>query len=448
MPMKPSKVSVFLAFLILGLVLAEGALSTFGQTYSSAELPQLQWKNYYGPFLPNDLIQTPDGGYIMAGENATFKPFEPHSPSDYVNQTGLLIKTDANGNVIWEKAYGNVLSNNFADRKLFFSIAKTNDSGYVLCGDGDWFLKVDSNGNILWDKTLGLSNIRLSHLNSTYGFDVIRNQKVIAVKDGYVLKGSVYSYSVAGYNSVLIKTDLNGNMLWYKLFLVGTETGPQNADITGLVATNDSRYIVVGDWNNQAWLAETDSDGKLLINKTYFDNPKLNGFSSCTLSKNGELVLSAYYLQGYTQGAPNYNVWLAAIDYDGNISWLKSSDAKPPFYQLNQDSNGTYVAINGLSIVRVDSNANLIWNYSVDSIGDPRSLTITKDGGYAVTGVQYYSQSNHQSIFLAKLTSSSFSTTPSPSVPEFPTWIVLPLALIATLATALIIRKKLQSFCV
>ncbi len=38
--------------------------------------------------------------------------------------------------------------------------------------------------------------------------------------------------------------------------------------------------------------------------------------------------------------------------------------------------------------------------------------------------------------------SPSSSLTPSPSVPEFPTWIILPLVLIATISTSLIIRKK------
>jgi hypothetical protein len=63
----------------------------------------------------------------------------------------FLIKTDANGNIIWSKTYGGT-NNDWA-----FSVQQTYDGGYILAGEtwsfgagrGDIFLiKTDVNGNI------------------------------------------------------------------------------------------------------------------------------------------------------------------------------------------------------------------------------------------------------------------------------------------------------------
>ena len=81
----------------------------------------LQWnKTYGGPYNDNawSLVQTSDGGYAIAGYNASIGD-------------ALLVRTDSNGNQIWSKTYGGP-GNDTAN-----SVVEASDGGYVLAGSTD-----------------------------------------------------------------------------------------------------------------------------------------------------------------------------------------------------------------------------------------------------------------------------------------------------------------------
>jgi hypothetical protein len=86
--------------------------------------------------------QTSDGGYIVAGRTRL---------SVTAWDDIFLIKTDANGNLIWAKTYGGTYED------MAYSVQQTSDGGYIVAGYTysfgpgyfDIFLiKTDANGNI------------------------------------------------------------------------------------------------------------------------------------------------------------------------------------------------------------------------------------------------------------------------------------------------------------
>lgn len=434
--------------LLLTLIIAISCLTllTVKSANDQTTSPTLEWSKTYGPYEGNGILQTNDGGYIIAGINATFKPFAPHSPSEYINEKGLLIKTDNEGNIVWQKTYGD----NYPNSRLIYSISQTNDSGYLICGNGDWLLKVDSNGNQQWEKSFGIGKI-----NSTFEFGNIQFNGLYPVSDGYILVGSLSSDTIAGYNSFVIKVDSNGNMIWKQLFLVGTLTGPQNVDINSVIETNDGHYIVVGDWNGHAWLSEISSGGNLLANKTYTN---LDFFTSGIAEKNNQFLLTA------STGLPNsqqrYTVYFVQVDTNLNILSTKTCDSDSNLYQLKQDFAGNYVAVSWHTYVTdnsdlkgylmgFDINGKLRWNATL--IGETAgkalfssTFTLTKEG-YAVTGSQYDSEAIQQSIFLQTFRLSSPIPTPSPTVPEFPS-AILGIAILMTITTSILFYSKKQSY--
>jgi hypothetical protein len=84
---------------------------------------------------------TRDGGFILAGETTS---------RGAGGADGYLVKTDAQGNVLWENTFGSTGDDQF------FAVQATSDGGYVMTGstarEGDTYVflvKTDANGSSL-----------------------------------------------------------------------------------------------------------------------------------------------------------------------------------------------------------------------------------------------------------------------------------------------------------
>ena len=119
------------------IVSVEADSSTWNQTYGG---PEVDWAT--------SLITTSDGGYAITGVTLSFGN----------GQDVWLVKTDANGNVEWNKTYGGL------DSDWAWSVIQTSDDGYAMLGittqlDDDLLLiKTDSSGNMEWNKTYAIQN--------------------------------------------------------------------------------------------------------------------------------------------------------------------------------------------------------------------------------------------------------------------------------------------------
>jgi len=201
-------------------------------------------------------IQTRDGGYAFVGLNRTV-------PVGMVANV-LLFKTDSSGSMQWNKTYGGPATD------VGFSLVQTPDSGYAVAamtssfgagGRNGWLIKTDANGNMQWNKTYGGAN------NSRFSSISLTND------GGFALGGTTNSFGAGNGNMWFVKTDSYGNVQESKSF-GGSDDGSgsqqdeknvvcQTADggyvLTGTTAGSANIYLVKVGVEGESGLAWTDS---------------------------------------------------------------------------------------------------------------------------------------------------------------------------------------------
>jgi hypothetical protein len=252
-----------------------------------------QWSKTFGGAQDDEgysVQLTSDGGYIIGGVT---------SSSGAGSRDMVLIKTDSDGNLIWQKTHGGMSS----DGAWF--VQNTSDGGYVLAGwtfsygpgfiGNAWLVKTDSSGNQQWQQYFG-------------GDDADRAYSVQQTTDGgYILTGYTDSFGAGLYDMLLIKTDSLGNSEWLKTF------GGSGRDYGQSVQqTVDGGYIVVGytlsygAGGDDLWLVKADMNGNLEWNITYGGSSSDVGYCITETSDGG------YIITGHTlsYGAGVHDVWL------------------------------------------------------------------------------------------------------------------------------------------
>jgi len=278
--------------------------NSYSQTLS--DTPSTEWNRTYGGTGydgASSLVQTADGGYALAGATA---------PSLGGSYDAWFVKVDASGNMLWNKTYGGT------DYDWAYSVVQTTEGGYALAGttmsfgDGSedaWLVKTDAAGNMLWNKTYGGTG-------GDYAFWVVQT-----TEGGYALAGTTASFGAGGFDFWLIKTDAAGNMLWNKTY-GGTDydwASPvvQTAD-GGYALAGATTSFGAGGFD--FWLVKTDSTGNMLWNRTYGGTGDDKAFALGPTSDGG-YALAGYTV---SFGAGSYDFWLVKTDAAGDMLWNKT----------------------------------------------------------------------------------------------------------------------------
>ncbi|MCW3084300.1 MAG: putative lipoprotein [Bacteroidetes bacterium] len=201
----------------------------------------LSWSKSYGTSNDdeaNAVSITSDGGYFITGTSVSA-----------TNSDVYLLKTDAAGNKIWSENIGGTATD------LGRSGQQTADGGYIITGattgvNGNqdlYLVKTDANGAVLFSKTF-------SGAGNNIGNVVKQNA------DGsYLIAGSISN--VQGNTDVcLIQTDSTGNMMWATSFGdIGNESA---ADVVktanGYLVTGTTDD---GSGNTDVYFIKTNADG-------------------------------------------------------------------------------------------------------------------------------------------------------------------------------------------
>jgi len=291
-----------------------------------------------------------------------------------------LVKTDANGNEVWSRTYVTI------DDERAFSVQQTSDGGYIVGGsvysyseaDIDmWLLKVDASGNEQWNRTFGGAM-------EDWGYYAQQTSD-----GGYIIVGSTHSYAW------LVKTDSNGNEQWNKT--LGGRYG------MCVRLTSDGGYIIVGGATNSGtndfWLVKVDSSGNQVWDKTF------GGAGEDYANHVQQTADGGYFIVGYTfsYGAGGVDIWIMKTDSSGNMVWDRTFGGEGTDWGFTgqQTSDGGFVLVGiydqgagnrAAWLIKTDSNGVEEWNKFLATSGDNQAHDVeqTSDGGYAVVGDSQY----------------------------------------------------------
>lgn len=194
-----------------------------------------EWSHNYGSEYDDygfDLLQEKNGDILMIGSKGGF--FEDvHNNFLNTDADIYLIKTDDNGNELWQKTFGG------NEHDFGQAMSATDDDGFYLFGSSQSnsagsfdmiLIKTDNEYNESWRKTFGGAGYE-------YGMSIDKNEQgelfLFGTSKSFGLNGSADFY--------LVKTDAAGEEIW-NLGIGGddVEFGQQ------VIATADSGCMVLG----------------------------------------------------------------------------------------------------------------------------------------------------------------------------------------------------------
>lgn len=349
-----------------------------------AQAPAIDWAKAYGGSLNDycfNVKQTPDGGYILVGTSLS-SDFDVSN--NYGESDAWVVKTDASGNIEWEKNYGG--SNQDA---IMDVIVLDNDAGYVFLAqtnsnDGDlspaphnhiktWIFQTDMSGIITNDLVMGTvagNNIPYSFLQNDDGdFIIISEQfqniwmtkttgnlnpvwqkfyggslheypsKIKQTHDGgYIFIGSSQSNDIDvggnyGESDIwVVKTNEFGTIEWEQNY------GGSNWDYgRDIIQNPDGGYMFVGysgsndfDFDNNyglldIWVVKINESGEILWKQNY-GGSNYDQVTSIISSPSGGYIVSGATVSNdgdVTGHIAGFDFWVFEIDPQGNLLWQK-----------------------------------------------------------------------------------------------------------------------------
>jgi len=395
-------------------------------TDSGVSPPEEEWNRTFGGTKHDhgrSVQQTTDGGYIIIGHTNSFGT----NDDDY---DFYLVKTDAYGNETWNRTFGGT------DIDWGYSVQQTTDGGYILTGvtksygpggHDCWLIKTDANGNMIWDKTFGTRF-------ADYGYSVQQT-----TDGGYIIAGRTNSFSdeFIDYDFWLIKTNAYGNMIWNKTYGF---SGKNIEEAYSVQQTTDGGYILVGttcdfrilDFN--LYVVKTDADGKKIYDRTLGEiNSKEWGFSVQQTTDGGYILTGS---KGVILPLHAYDIWLIKMDEYLRIEWDKTFGGidKDWGYSVQQTTDEGYIIAGSTEsygaggidcwLIKTDANGNMIWDKTIGGSNDEWGYSVqqTIDSGYIIAGSTDSYGAGRLDFWLIKVEEEGDNTPPeTPERPEGPT---------------------------
>jgi hypothetical protein len=250
-----------------------------GWIFRISQSGELLWQRMYGGSQnewPQTIIKTPEGNVLVVGFTHSSNG---DIPGNNGSSDGFAVTFSSSGNIVWSKVYGG------ASADFLRSVVPTDDGGWMLFGDihssipgshgglDYWLIKTDAQGNLLWQKVYGGSSYEAASAihktvdgafmlfgrSASHDGDVVNDIPWHIASDLWIVRVNesgdiVWEKAIGGSNTELIYTaikDVNG------AFILGGETGSEDFATNPFYGLNDS------------WVMNMSPAGDVLWTKTF-----------------------------------------------------------------------------------------------------------------------------------------------------------------------------------
>jgi hypothetical protein len=286
-----------------------------------------------GDYLPGYIAGLPDGGAYMVGQTNRASSGGYHV---------LLIRTDAQGNRLWERTY-------HAGAGTW--VAVTPDGGCVLGGyslrhpfgtEQGFVSKIDAQGESAWTQYFSQGN-----------HSEIQEVKPLANGE-YAVCGIVSQPDSTGQNVFWARLSASGGLMMYEE--IALENGDHSPSI---LETRDHHFVLCWEAHLAEMIRCFQPDGQLIWEKNLFDLGYNGRYPGAIQDTTGDLWVTGMYTADL--GAPiTPNILRLAVQ-NGSLkqqipSEFQSFPARPMAGHVESDGSIVFYAANALVLVRLTYN--------------------------------------------------------------------------------------------
>ena len=258
-----------------------------------------------------DVCETGDHGFLITGYTTSIGAG---------SRDVLVIKTDSQGNLLWEKSFGG------PDIDIGFSAYETSDQCYVVCGstksfgnhsDDVYIVMMNEKGDLIWDTVW-------SDEEPIWGNDVIETE------DGALMVlttvGDWFRPGWADRDIVFLQYEKDGSFIFNKT-VPETPGNTWNSFNCGekIIRDHTGGYAIAGRGDilesdaSEVYFLKTDETGEKVFDKRYGEGPFYSFGRSICLDDEG------YTLCGYDMTLMDYetDVYVLNVDGDGEVIWKR-----------------------------------------------------------------------------------------------------------------------------
>jgi hypothetical protein len=247
-----------------------------------------------------DVLQLLDSNYLVIGSSSGY--------GDY-SANAYIMKLNQSGNHLWTRWFGG------AQTEWFFEGVQNADSTMVFVGYTNSFtyggydiyvVKTDKTGNLIWQKNFGGQDWDFAYSISKT-FD-----------GGYLICGETYSFGNGNNDGFLLKINDNGDSLWMNMY-----GGTQNDVAYKVIELSDQSIAFTGSTNSHGfgqediWYVRATQTGVVIKDTTYGTAAKEEGKSLIETQTN-YIIITGKKFNALNNST---DMGLTKINYSGNIYW-------------------------------------------------------------------------------------------------------------------------------